>query len=251
MQTLCAGPRQSLKEAQAQNGFAYVDEQTCEEFLTHEGKNIPEGSEDGENHRKTELAMACIAAVKPGWSSVDAAAALSRGFAAEHPHIYEHIHVPTDALEDVVDKGEVRKVVEWEEERKREKLLKEQVLHTRDAKMASYFEIAKPPTYSTGQRKVPHWLPKRDEDKSEKVTGWLLKYAPTSVTIQTDDHNGRWRIISPNFDSKSVSWTRRGFQEAAFEALHVAWSFDYDFTGQPAPFKLEDLVPKFIAETVG
>ena len=114
------GPRQSLQHAQAERGFAFVSEKTCEDFLLHEGNEVPEGDDKDENDRKTELAMACIAARKPAWTSEEASAVLAKAFLAEHPDIYEHIHVPADCLTDVVDKGEVQKVMEWEQEKQKE-----------------------------------------------------------------------------------------------------------------------------------
>ena len=154
------GPMQSLKHAQAERGFAFVSEKTCEDLLLHEGKEVPEGDDKDENHRKTELAMACIAAIKPAWTSEEASAALAKAFLAEHPDIYEHIHVPADCLTDVVDEGEVQKVMEWEQEKQKEQKKKQFVLQTRDRKMHKYFKIAK--SWKCGGKPVPkqpHWLP--------------------------------------------------------------------------------------------
>ena len=217
-----------------------------------EKKEVPAGDDKDENHRKTELAMACIAAIKPAWTSEEASEALAKAFLAEHPDIYEHIHVPADCLTDVVDKGEVQKVMEWEQEKQKEQMKKQFVLQTREQKMHEYFKIAK--SWKCGGKpvkKAPYWLPDKNEITSAAVTQWIQKHAPPSVAITCDDYNGRWRIVSSILTAKSVSWTKRGFQKPAFEALHVAWTFEHDCSGMKIPYNMDELASKFADDGVG
>ena len=64
VQSFQTGAPREVLDAQVQRGFAFVEEKCMEELLTSRGKAIPEGDEE-ENSWKTELTMACLAAIKP------------------------------------------------------------------------------------------------------------------------------------------------------------------------------------------
>ena len=65
------------------------------------------------------------------------------------------------------------------------------------------------------------------------------------MTIVCDDYNGRWRVISPSMEWKSISWTKRGYQNAALEATHQSWVYYQDATGHTAPFSLTELRERY------
>ena len=71
------------------------------------------------------------------------------------------------------------------------------------------------------------------------------KYSPADVAIECDDYNGRWRVIAPTLEWRSISWTKRGYEKAALEVIHQAWVFQKDWNGQQSPFSLEELATRF------
>ena len=42
-----------------------------------------------------------------------------------------------------------------------------------------------------------------------------------------------------------MSWTKRGYECAACEAIWWTWTFHYDFTKEAAPFDMEELAKRF------
>ena len=89
--------------------------------------------EPGPDHcRKTALAMACIAAIKPDMSSEDDSKTLNKAFVAENPDCCPSLQVDVDVLSDVLDAGEARKIGEYAAALEKIKATKSFVMHTRD-----------------------------------------------------------------------------------------------------------------------
>ena len=76
------GPPLDVLTAQANNGFAFVSEAACEKLLLRKNKDLP-GELGPDFDRKTNLALACIAAIKPDMSAENAAKTLNKAFIAE------------------------------------------------------------------------------------------------------------------------------------------------------------------------
>ena len=112
MQYFQTGAPREVLDAQVQRGFAFVEEKCMEELLTSRGKAIPEGDEE-DNSWKTELAMACIAAIKPDMIDTEAAACIARGFVEEHPDCYATLEVVEEQLKYVYNAGETQNIAEF------------------------------------------------------------------------------------------------------------------------------------------
>jgi hypothetical protein len=160
-------------------------------------------------------------------SAEDASKTINKAFLAENPDGYATLQVDEDALCDVLSKGEAK------------------LMQTRERYVGKYFKAGPAPKYTTAQKKAPRWLPSQDTATTEVITNWISKYAPPDVEIQCDDYNGRWRVIAPTLDWKSVSWTKRGYEKAALEVIHQAWEYQRDWCGAVAPFSLVDLAKRF------
>ncbi len=249
VQLLATATPRELLVAQAYSGFAHVSEKTMEDVLVHKGKEVPAGDE-GDIHRKTELALACIAAIKPDMSGQEASKCIARAFVAENPECYSDLLVDSEALGDVVNAGEAKKVAEHAARMAATKALKELAGMTREKKLPLYFAKAAPLKYTAAQKKQPRWVPRRDEENTEVLTKWILGYIPADVAVECDDYNGRWRVISPNLDWKSISWTKRGFEAAACEVIDRAWAFHKFCGGAAAPFDLRELSKRWQEEGV-
>lgn len=239
------GPPLKLLEAQAHRGFAHVDEKSLEDLLVHCDRALPDCDAD-DLHRRTDLILAAIAAIKPDMTDVEAAACVARCFVEENPDCYAELLVDAEALSDVVNAGEAKKVAEFVAATSQMQAQKEVVMDTRDRRLHKHFKKSAAPKYSAMQRKVPRWLPPRDESSSSSVTAWIVKHAPSSANVICDDYNGRWRVISQNLDWRSISWTKRGYRKAAFEVLHQAWLYHKDFTGQGAPYDIASLEQEWV-----
>ncbi len=229
------GAPREVPVAQADRGFAHVDEKCMEELLITRGKELPEGDEE-ETHRKTDLALACIAATKPDITDTQAAACIARAFVEENPDCYATLEVDVEALSDVVNAGEAKKVAEYAAAVLAVQAKKDLVFGTRDRCLHKYFKRSAAPKYSAAQKRPPRWLPTRDESSTAAITAWIEKHAPSSTKIDCDDYNGRWRVISANLDWRPISWTKRGYRKAAFEVLSQAWQYHKDYTSQDATY---------------
>ena len=203
--------------------------------------------EPGQDYcRKTALAMACIAAIKPDMSSEDVSKTLNKAFVAEHPDSYASLQVDVDVLSDVLDAGEARKTGECAAALEKIKATKSVCMHIRHKFVGQYFKSAGAVKYTQSQKKQPRWLPAKDAATTAVITEWIELHSPPDVSIQCDDYNGRWRVISPTLEWRSISWTKRGYEKAALEVIHQGWLFQHDWNGQKAPFSLEDLASRFL-----
>jgi hypothetical protein len=238
------GGSRGVLEAQAEAGFAFVPEAACERVLKMKGKPIPPGDEE-DNDRKTILALACISAIKPDTRAEDAAAAINFAFLAEHPDCYARLQVDPAMLADVVEKTEVEGIQKFEAGLQTLKAKKVLVMQTRERFLPKYFKLSPPPKYTAAQKKTPRWLPPRDEENTLEITKWIRKHGPPNVKVKCDDYNGRWRVIAPTLDWKSISWSKRGFQLAASEVLLQAWEYEKDFSGVVSPYSLEEFQKQF------
>ena len=145
--------------------------------MTSRGKAIPEGDEE-ENSWKTELTMACLAAIKPDMTDTEAAACIARGFVEEHPDCYATLQVGEEQLKDVCNAGEAQKIAEFVADLARVKAKKDLVFSTRDRGLHKYFKKPPAPKYSAAQKRPPRWLPKHDESNTAAVSQWIEKHAP-------------------------------------------------------------------------
>ena len=247
---LQTGPPEPVLASQAKRGFAHVSETACADLMTHLGLEVPEGYDDSEHDHKTALTLPLLAQLLPDISDLEAAASLNRAFIEEHPNCYSDLYIDPECLLECVDKTECNKVQDFEAAVAFHKTKKELVLHTRKTFIHTFFEKTKTPKYSAAQKKPPRWLPKKDETNTKAITEWIEKNLPEGVTVICDDYNGRWRVISMNLDWKSISWTSRGYEQAASEVLAKAWEYYRDDTGFDAPYDLATLRKKYEAEAL-
>ena len=215
-------------------------------MLALSGKELPI-CENESLHRRTDLTLACIAAIKPETTDEEAAACIARAFVAEHFDCYADLAVDVGTLSEVLNAGEAKAVHEYAVGLKKLQAEKEMVLHTRHERFHKYFKKSAPPKlkYSAAANKLPKWLPEKDEGNTEAITRWLSSHMPSSVIVQCGDYNGRWRVISANLEWISISWTKRGYEKAAMEVVHQAWEYHYDMCGSRAPFDMNELAKRF------
>jgi len=238
------GRPQPLLMAQATRGFAHVPETTLEEVLLMNGQDVPDAEGD-EVDRKTVLSMACIAAVKPGCTDLEAAASVAKAFVAENPDAYLDPLVDEHALSDVLNAGEAKKAAGYELSVKLVKAKKKLVVHTRKSYLHKYFKPSKPPKYSEKQKQQPRWVPQKKESDTAAISQWIDEYKGPTTTVLCDNYCGRWRVISAHLQCRSIAWTKRGFEKAALEVIAQSWEFHTDITGQEAPFDLGVLKTRF------
>lgn len=250
VQSFQTGAPREVLDAQVQRGFAFVEEKCMEELLTSRGKAIPEGDEE-DNSWKTELTMACLAAINPDMTDTEAAACIARGFVEEHPDCYATLQVEEEQLKDVCNAGEAQKIAEFVAGLAKVKAKKDVVFSTRDRGLHKYFKKSPAPKLSAAHKRPPRWLPKSDESNTAAVSQWIEKHAPPSVKIECDDYNGRWRVISANLDWRSISWTKRGYKKAAFEVLSQAWAYHKDYTSVGPPYDVAALEAEWVEPAKG
>lgn len=239
------GPRLSVLEAQVEQGFAFVSEGACTQLL-HTKKKLapmPEVDEDW----KTRLTMACIAAIKPDLSQEEVSAKINAAYLLEHPDCYGNQVVDYDLLGDVLDKREAEKMMQYQIGVEKEYVRKELVMETRDKYVSKLFKRKAPkPAWTKAQKDGPRWLPEQDTKATTEIREWIMKFCGPDVQVQKDDFNGRWRVIAPTKEWKSISWTMRGHEKAAMEAIHMSWKYQADWNGMKSPFDLDTIAGKFM-----
>ena len=76
----------------------------------------------------------------------------------------------------------------------------------------------------------------------------MKRFFPKEADVVCDDYNGRWRVLYGALNKwKSISWTKRGYEKAACESIHRALVFHTEFSGEEAPFSMEDLAARWQA----
>lgn len=193
------------------------------------------------------LALACISAIKPAVSLEEASIAINKAFLAENPDCYADLHVEDDVLRDVLDIGEAAKVQEYTEKVKQSVARKDIVMRTRDKYAKTHFKRSdRVRRYSALQKKVPRWLPEQDKVTTALVAEWIEKYRAPDVAIVCDDYNGRWRVVAPTLDWRSISWTKRGHEKTAMEVLMQSWAYQKDWNGLLSPFSMDELAKELV-----
>jgi hypothetical protein len=234
-----SGPRIPVLDSQAERGFAFVPEAVCQELLLSKDKTVPSISADED--WKTKLALACIAAIKPEMSAQQASKKINQAYLLENPDCYGTLFVDQDLVSDCLDKREAGKMAQYALGVEKACVQKEVVMQTRDKYVGKRFKSEPKPRYTKAQKETPRWLPDQDRQTTAEILAWILKHAGPDVSVQKDDYNGRWRVLAPTLEFKSISWTKRGHQKAALEAIHSSWKFQSDWNGLSAPFNREDL----------
>ena len=64
------------------------------------------------------------------------------------------------------------------------------------------------------------------------ATAWLLANIPSSISLEEDEYQGRWRILCDSGSCKSVAWSRRGLPHACDLVLYHSWNMHTPHTGE-------------------
>ena len=180
-----------------------------EEVILMQGLDVPDAEGDDVD-RKTVLSLACIAAVKPDCTDLEAAASVAKAFVAESPDVYLDPLVDEHALADVVNAGEAKQAAEYALSVKLAKARKKLVVHTRKSHLHKYFKPSKPPKYPEKQKQQPRWVPPKQESDTAAISQWINDYKGPTTTVLCDNDCGRWRAISAHLQCRSIAWTKRG-----------------------------------------
>jgi hypothetical protein len=240
------GVARPILSAQAHYGFAHMEENVMSDLLLSKKLAVPKEDADG-YCRRTDLQIACLHSVCPDMLDVDAHRALHRAFMEEHPDLYREMPVSLELLSSLVSNVEARKLAAYGDEitKCKAKLVLQKNLLSR--KLPKLFKPAPCAKYTAGDKKLPRWLPKKNSCTKD-VTAFICLRKPPSIFVMEDDYNGRWRVISPDGVSRSISWTKRGYAQAAAEVLYVSWELEANASGQAPPFDLAELAKEFAEE---
>ena len=143
-----------MLHAQAESGFPGVGEESLEALLTSKGKALPADAAAAD-HRKTDLVLAAISAIKPDLTDKEASECVCRGFLQELPDAYADLYVPPDMLGEVLVPGEAQAVEKYAVQVAAVHAEREHIVATRDKRVHKYFKKAPAPAYSQTQKKRP------------------------------------------------------------------------------------------------
>lgn len=85
---------------------------------------------------------------------------------------------------------------------------------------------------------VPTPGPRRDayvSGNTATATAFIKEWKPDGSHVLTDVSMGRWVLVYPGHARRSVSWSKRGFQDAAILVIDALWTWHISAGGgQPA-----------------
>lgn len=85
---------------------------------------------------------------------------------------------------------------------------------------------------------APVWVaPAPGEDELSHAQKFLAKHMPTSSRTKYDRVYGRAWLMSQGYPPKSISWTRRGWDEFAIYVVNTAWERHIAYTGDALPWQ--------------
>ena len=107
---------------------------------------------------------------------------------------------------------------------------------------ASVDKFFKPfPKKASAKKKAPRWKAPKNQ-AVPAATAWLLANIPSSISLEEDEYQGRWRILCDSGSCKSVAWSRRGLPHACDLVLYHSWNMHTPHTGEEPPFdNIEEL----------
>ena len=91
----------------------------------------------------------------------------------------------------------------------------------------------------------------KPDASTASVSDWVKQHMPEVVRVLVDEVNGRWRLVGPSMNVKSVAWTKRGWEPAAMECLYHGWQFYNDYSGRECPWNVEELRERFEVPATG
>lgn len=138
------GEPRPLLEAQVDRGLAHVSEDALEDLFMMNGKKVPDGDEDDIDQR-TDLPMACIAAIKTDCTDIESAAYVAKGITAENPDLYLDPLVSEQALSEVLNAGAAKTLAEHEIAVKTTASNMKLVVHTRNTTLHNYLQATEGP----------------------------------------------------------------------------------------------------------
>ena len=188
--------------------------------------------------------MACIAAVEPEWDEYEGLQALEAGFKILNPDLYDGLCISPSMMAEVLAASEAKGVYEYDAALSQKKVKKEHMEATHEELAKTYFQKPPPWKWAAKDKIIPRWLPPKDCN-SGKVGEWISRHLAPGVQLKIDDYNGRFRVIAADLSWKSASWTKRGWQQVAAEALYWGWKFHQDCHCVPPPYSLEALLIQF------
>lgn len=236
------GGAEDLLRWLARHGFPGCSESLLKTLYKTFGGEAPVVGNDDDSDSRTVLALGCMAAVYPEWTEDLALKALHTGFCLNNKDTSGSMQIDQTMLQDVVLPNEQSKVASYAKEVTIAKAKFDLHKKSRGALIRRFF---KPAASTSGGRAArpqatPRWLPKKNA-RSSDVTQFLEKHKPSPAAIICDDYNGRWRLLYPDRQWRSISWTKRGYEKAVAVALHLLWSWHGEATGETPKWPLEDL----------
>ena len=223
---------------QADQGFAHVPEGALDQ--AHDHLKIPKPSEEKGQDRKQELALSLMKELRKTWSTVDAMKALNKAHVMEHPEGEMDLKlIPKDCLMQLVKHNEAQEIDKDYARARQEQKSETDVVQQRHERAQAYFRCPRGAKKSTGAKPPRFAAPKNP--KAPKATEFLMKNVPSTIVVEQDDYNARWRIICESGEWKSISWTTRGIDNGTALSLYHAWRLHRKHTGEEPGFDIEEL----------
>ena len=90
---------------------------------------------------------------------------------------------------------------------------KKEAADNQEASAGKFFNPFPKRAGASAKKKAPRWKAPQNPDVPA-ATQWLLAVIPHSISLEEDQHQGRWRILCDSGCCKSVAWSRRSLSHA-------------------------------------
>ena len=238
----CGAPR-TILQGLAARGFGNVGEAGLKHALSLMKKEVPDAVNE-DIDLKCELQMACLHAVNPQLTDVEAASSLHKAFLLENPTYGNDIEIPVEELGEVITGSEKKTLQKFVDSIQAALAQKTHMQATRSLRSKAYFKESAAPRFKASLKKKPRWTAPADATVRQ-AADWITKHLPDTIHCFPDEIAGRFRVIGPELVNKSVAWTRRGMRDASMECVYHGWGFYTDRTGHACPYDVEELVSQF------
>ena len=230
-------------QALVARGFGKVEEAGLKHALTLMKKPIPEAVNEDIDF-KCELQMACLHAVNPELTDVEAASSLHKGFLLENPTFGSDIEIPAEEIGEVITGSEKKELQRFAGALEAAQAKKNLTQATRSLRTTQYFKQSAAPKFKASLKSKPRWTAAADANCRQAVA-WITRHLPDAIHCYPDEVAGRFRVLGPELVNKSVAWTKRGMSSAAMECVYHGWGFYTDRTGHSCPYEVEELRSQF------
>jgi hypothetical protein len=238
------GAPKLVMEWQAERAFAGVPESSLKQMVAEKDAEMADLGETSECSYSDHLALKLMLLYRPELSADEAQSALLRRNIEQDVDGSGYLDdVGDEHWNDVVLIGDQKDGKEIVGQHKKARERRVRAIASTKKLVEVVFPKAKELMKKASTKAQAKTIALQEKQNRERVYAALaadvnkavLENVPDKCKVVTDVVNGRLLLSYPGFKTRSVSWTRRGSENAGWRALGIAWGWHEAATGTPVP----------------